>query len=123
MAELPPRPEGIALAHFIVSADVERSRRFYTEVLGGRLAFDGDVTYVALANTWIIINVGGGPTDDKPTVILETPPDPDQQLPQHPGQGYRRRVRRLERPRCSVPDPAEAAPVREALLHPRSRRS
>src|SRR5580698_5183791 len=77
MAELPPRPEGIALAHFIVSADVERSRRFYTEVLGGRLAFDGDVTYVALANTWIIINVGGGQTDDKPTVILETPPDPD----------------------------------------------
>jgi catechol 2,3-dioxygenase-like lactoylglutathione lyase family enzyme len=27
------------LAHFIVSDDVERSRRFYTEVLGGRVAF------------------------------------------------------------------------------------
>ena len=37
----------------------------------------GGLTYVALANTWIIINVGGGPTDDKPTVILETPRDPD----------------------------------------------
>jgi len=35
------------------------------------------VTYVALANIWIIINVGGGPTDDKPAVTLETPPDPD----------------------------------------------
>jgi predicted enzyme related to lactoylglutathione lyase len=35
------------------------------------------VTYVALANSWVIINVGGGPTDDKPTVTLETPPDPD----------------------------------------------
>ena len=67
------------LAHFIVSDDVERSRRFYTEVLGGRLAFSGPggLTYVALANTWIIINVGGGPTDDKPTVTLETPRDPD----------------------------------------------
>jgi hypothetical protein len=32
MAELPPPPEGILLAHFIVSDDVERSRRFYTEV-------------------------------------------------------------------------------------------
>ena len=32
---------------------------------------------MALANSWIIINVGGGPTDDKPTVTLETPPDPD----------------------------------------------
>ena len=77
MAELPPPPEGIVLAHFIVSDDVERSRRFYTEVLGGRVVFSGDVTYVALANTWIIINVGGGPTDDKPSVILETPRDPD----------------------------------------------
>src|ERR1700712_255835 len=77
MAELPPPPEGIVLAHFIVSGDVERSRRFYTEVLGGKVVFSGDVTYVALANTFIIINVGGGPTDDKPTVILETPPDPD----------------------------------------------
>ena len=75
MAELPPPPEGIVLAHFIVSADVERSRRFYTEVLGGRVVFSGDVTYVALANTWIIINVGGGPTDDKPSVTLETPRD------------------------------------------------
>jgi len=32
---------------------------------------------VALSNTWIIINTGGGPTDDKPTVTLETPRDPD----------------------------------------------
>jgi len=63
--------------HFIVSADVERSRRFYTEVLGGTVAFGPEPTYVALANTFIIINVGGGPTDDKPTVVLETPPDPD----------------------------------------------
>ena len=29
------------------------------------------------SQSWIIINVGGGPTDDKPTVILETPSDPD----------------------------------------------
>jgi catechol 2,3-dioxygenase-like lactoylglutathione lyase family enzyme len=79
MAELPPPPEGIVLAHFIVSDDVERSRRFYTEVLGGRLAYSGPggLTYVALANSWIIINVGGGPTDDKPTVTLEAPRDLD----------------------------------------------
>src|SRR5579862_3308731 len=71
----------LVLAHFIVSDDVERSRRFYTEVLGGKTVISGElndgVTYVALANSWIIINVGGGPTDDKPTVTLETPPDPD----------------------------------------------
>jgi catechol 2,3-dioxygenase-like lactoylglutathione lyase family enzyme len=73
--------EQMVVAHFIVSDDVERSRRFYTEVLGGRTVISGEsgdeVTYVALANTWVIINVGGGPTDDKPTVTLERPPDPD----------------------------------------------
>ena len=79
MAELPPPPEGIVLAHFIVSDDVERSRRFYAEVLGGRVAFSGPggLTYVALSDSWIIINVGGGPTDDKPMVTLQTPRDPD----------------------------------------------
>jgi len=79
MAELPPPPEGIVLTHFIVSDDVERSRRFYTEVLGGRVVFSGagGLTYVALSNSWIIINVGGGPTDDKPAVTLETPRDRD----------------------------------------------
>ena len=98
MAELPSPPEGIVLTHFIVSDDVERSRRFYTEVLGGRVAFSGPggLTYVALSNTWIIINVGGGPTDDKPTVTLQTPrsPGPHEQLPQHPSQGHQGRVRR-----------------------------
>jgi hypothetical protein len=70
--------EKIVLAHFIVSDDVERSRRFYTEVLGGTVVFSsGQLTYVALSNSWVIINVGGGPTDDKPAVTLETPRDPD----------------------------------------------
>jgi catechol 2,3-dioxygenase-like lactoylglutathione lyase family enzyme len=77
VADFSPPVEDIVMAHFIVSDDVERSRRFYTEVLGGTIAFSGEVTYVALANSFIIINVGGGPTDDKPTVTLETPRDPD----------------------------------------------
>ena len=77
MAEPPTPAEGIALTHFIVSDDVERSRRFYTEVLGGETVRSGEPSVVALANSWIIINVGGGPTDDKPTVTLETPRDPD----------------------------------------------
>ena len=76
-ARLPFPGIPIAVAHFIVSADVERSRQFYTEVLGGVAVATTPVTYIALANSWIIINEGGGPTDDKPTVTLETPPDPD----------------------------------------------
>ena len=71
--------KNVLLTHFIVSDDVERSRRFYTEVLGGRVAFSnpGGPTNVALSNSWIVINAGGGPTDDKPEVTLETPGDPD----------------------------------------------
>jgi catechol 2,3-dioxygenase-like lactoylglutathione lyase family enzyme len=76
MAQLPAPTEGIALTHFIVSRDVERSRRVYAEVLGGETVLEGEPSIVALANGWIIINVGGAPTDDKPTVTLEPPSDP-----------------------------------------------
>ena len=77
MAEPPAPAEGIVLTHFIVSDDVERSRRFYTEVLGGEAVLEGEPSIVALANGWITINLGGGPTDDKPTVTLEPPQDPN----------------------------------------------
>ncbi len=126
MAELPPPPEGIVLAHFIVSDDVERSRRFYTEVLGGRVAFSGPggLTYVALSNSWIIINGGGGPTDDKPSVTLETPRDRDRV-----SSFLNIRVKDIDAvytewsARGLNSDAAEAARVRDPLLHPRSRRS
>ena len=76
MAQFPAPTEGIAITHFIVSRDVERSRRFYVEVLGGEAVLEGELSIVALANGWITISVGGGPTDDKPTVTLEPPSDP-----------------------------------------------
>ena len=77
VAQFPAPREGIVLTYFIVAEDVARSRRFYTEVLGGETVRDGEPAIVALANGWIIINSGGGPTDDKPTVTLAAPSDPD----------------------------------------------
>ncbi|MBV9310380.1 MAG: VOC family protein [Solirubrobacterales bacterium] len=82
MADLPAPTNGILLTHFIVSKDVERSRRFYTEVLGGETVLHGDSSkgepsIIALANGWVTINVGGPPTPDKPTVTLEAPQDLD----------------------------------------------
>jgi catechol 2,3-dioxygenase-like lactoylglutathione lyase family enzyme len=68
MAEFPAPAEGIVLTHFIVASDVDRTRRFYSDVLGGEVLRDGEPAVVALANSWIVINVGGPPTDDKPTV-------------------------------------------------------
>jgi catechol 2,3-dioxygenase-like lactoylglutathione lyase family enzyme len=77
LADFPRPTGGIAVTHFIVSDDVERSRRFYTDVLGGESVYEGEPSIVQLANAWVIINVGGGPTEDKPTVTLEAPANPD----------------------------------------------
>jgi catechol 2,3-dioxygenase-like lactoylglutathione lyase family enzyme len=73
--DLPAPDEGFVLTHFIVSADVARSRDFYVGVLGGKVVLEGEPTIVRLANGWVIINIGGGPTDDKPEVVLEPPND------------------------------------------------
>ena len=77
MATFPDPREGIVLTHFIVSVDVDRSARFYSDVMGGEIVMSGGPTIVELANSWIIINEGGGPTDDKPTVTLQVPTHPD----------------------------------------------
>lgn len=76
-AEFPAPDEGMVLTHFLVSADVAASRDFYVRILGGVPVMDGEPTIVQLANSWIIINVGGGPTDDKPDVVLDVPDDPN----------------------------------------------
>ena len=78
MAEFPAPAEGVLVTYLVVSGNVDRSRRFYTEVLGGETVLDGsDFSIVAIANGWITITVAGGPTPDKPTVTLQAPPDPD----------------------------------------------
>ena len=78
--QMPPQ-DGFTVAHFITVADIERSARFYETVFGGRVVSRGDSDgapgYIRIANTWLIVNVGGGPTPDKPTVTLSVPPDPD----------------------------------------------
>jgi catechol 2,3-dioxygenase-like lactoylglutathione lyase family enzyme len=74
--EMPPR-EGLSIAHFLTVADIERSTRYYETVFGARVLSrpdgKGSPGYLQLANIWMIINVGGGPTPDKPTVTLSVP--------------------------------------------------
>lgn len=71
--DLPAPAQEFVLTHFLTVKDVERSAEFYTHVLGGRAVMDGEPTIVKLANSWVILNVGGGPTDDKPDVTLQPP--------------------------------------------------
>lgn len=77
MDKFPAPTEGFVITNFVVTKDVAKSVAFYSGVLGGEVVMAGEPTIVKLANSWIIINVGGGPTDDKPTVVLDTPADPD----------------------------------------------
>lgn len=73
----PAPSEGILLTHFVVSRDIAASTEFYAGVLGGTTVMEGGPTIVKLANSWIIINEGGGPTEDKPDVTLDVSTDPN----------------------------------------------
>jgi lactoylglutathione lyase len=73
-----PAPEsGFVLTHFLVVSDQDRSREFYRSVFGAQVLMERDPVIMKIANSWLILNVGGGPTDDKPTVTLAPPADPD----------------------------------------------
>jgi putative intracellular protease/amidase/predicted enzyme related to lactoylglutathione lyase len=78
--EMPPK-DGISVAHFLTVADIDRSLRFYETVFDGRALSRGDTKgapgYIQIANTWLLVNVGGGPTPDKPTVTLSVLADPN----------------------------------------------
>jgi catechol 2,3-dioxygenase-like lactoylglutathione lyase family enzyme len=76
--EMPPK-DGFSIAHFLTVADIQRSLNYYEKVFGARILSRGDGNapgYLQLGNIWMIINVGGGPTPDKPTVSLSVP-DPN----------------------------------------------
>ena len=73
-----PAPEsGFVVTHFLVVSDQDRSREFYRSVFGATVLLERDPVIMKIANSWLILNVGGGPTDDKPTVTLAPPQDPD----------------------------------------------
>ena len=75
LPDAPIAEEGFLVTYFLTVADQARSKEFYVGVLGGKVVSDADPSYIKLANSWIILNGGGGPTPDKPEVLLETPRD------------------------------------------------
>lgn len=77
LPDAPIAENGFYVTHFLTVADQSRSREFYVKVLGGKAVKEENPCYVKLANSWIILNSGGGPTPDKPEVVLETPRDLD----------------------------------------------
>jgi len=74
--DFPAPKEGFVITHVLVVADQGRSRDFYRSLLGGQIVLDGDPVIIKVANTWLTLVTGGGPTDDKPGVSLSPPADP-----------------------------------------------
>jgi lactoylglutathione lyase len=74
--DLPAPREGMLLTHFLVVGDQERSREWYRSVFGAEVVHARDPVMLRVANSWLVLNEGGGPTDDKPDVALEVPQDP-----------------------------------------------
>lgn len=75
LPDAPIAQEGFFVTHFLTVKDQAKSSEFYVKVLGGKVVKRENPTYVKLSNSWLILNSGGGPTPDKPEVILETPQD------------------------------------------------
>jgi catechol 2,3-dioxygenase-like lactoylglutathione lyase family enzyme len=78
LEDFPAPSEGFVLTHFLVVSDQDRSREFYQSLFGGRVVRERDPVILRVANSWLILNLGGGPTDDKPGVTLATPQEPNQ---------------------------------------------
>ena len=71
----PVPSEGFLVTHFLTVSDQVKSREFYAGILGGQVLTPESPCIIKLANSWIILNNGGGPTPDKPDVTLEPPQD------------------------------------------------
>lgn len=72
-------PADLAVTHILVVQDLARSKAWYLDVLGASLygEYGGTSVVLQLGTAWLLIVTGGDPTDDKPTVTLEAPVDPD----------------------------------------------
>jgi hypothetical protein len=58
---------------FFTVRDQEKSKDFYIRILSGKVIKAKNPCYIKLANNWIILNCGGGPTPDSQRSFLKHP--------------------------------------------------
>jgi catechol 2,3-dioxygenase-like lactoylglutathione lyase family enzyme len=70
--------EGMALTHILVVKEIERSKSFYSGVLGAEVyrEYGGTSCVLSFLGSWLLLVTGGGPTKDKPDVTFATPSTP-----------------------------------------------
>lgn len=81
-SDFPAPDEGFVLTHTLIVSDVKASCEWYTKMLDGKMVLETDARgtpcIIRVANSWIILNIGGGePTDDKPETTVSVKQDQD----------------------------------------------
>jgi catechol 2,3-dioxygenase-like lactoylglutathione lyase family enzyme len=63
---------GVELTHILVVSDLDRSRDFWSGVVGATVfrEYGGTSCVLKLVGTWLLLVTGGGPTEDKPQVTF-----------------------------------------------------
>ncbi len=71
--------DDMELTRLLVVSDAGRSREWYENVLGATVyrEYGGTSVVLQILGNWLLLVTGGGPTDDKPTVTMTPPDDPD----------------------------------------------
>jgi catechol 2,3-dioxygenase-like lactoylglutathione lyase family enzyme len=71
--------EGMEATFLFVVSDIERSRSFFTDVLGAEpyREYGGTSSVLRFLGNWLLLVTGGEPTEDKPTITFAPPADPD----------------------------------------------
>lgn len=73
-----PSPD-MEMTLLLVVDDVERSKAWYVDVLGATVyrEYGGSSCVLRFLDNWLLLVTGGDPSDDKPTVSMVAPADPD----------------------------------------------
>lgn len=67
----------MSLTVLMIVNSQDRSRDFYHHVMGADIIRNRDPVILRFHNGVIVLNVGGGPTSDKPAVTMAPPADQD----------------------------------------------
>lgn len=71
--ELPMAQEGVNVTQLLIVRDIERSKKFYVDVLGAEPLIDGPPAILRFYNIWLILSTEGDATDDRPGIVARAP--------------------------------------------------
>jgi catechol 2,3-dioxygenase-like lactoylglutathione lyase family enzyme len=73
--DLPIPKQGVIVTQLLIVRDLEKSRRFYEQILEAHVVMEGPPTILRFQNSWLILSAEGAPTDDRPGITALAPRD------------------------------------------------